>query len=137
VHRPAILSQPTQRLVANVSLIAIVDDDDSVRQSVRSLLASLGFAVEACSSAEEFLSSPFLERTDCLIADVRMPGMSGLELQQELVVRQYKIPIVFITAYGKEDIHPRAFANGAVDCLLKPFSEEALLNAVDAALRPR
>lgn len=119
-----------------MSLIAVVDDDDSVRESLRGLLESLGFAVQTFSSAQAYLTSAYLTVTDCLILDVRMPGMPGPELQRELARRKLKTPIVFITAYGEEDIRPRVLSEGAVDCLLKPFTEEALLNAIRLALPP-
>jgi FixJ family two-component response regulator len=122
--------------VAKIPLISVVDDDDSVRESLRALLRSVRFVVEVFASAEEFLSSDRLRETDCLILDVRMPGMSGLELQRRLVVRHPEMPVIFITAHGDEELRSRALKGGAVDYLLKPFSEEALLNAVQTALRP-
>jgi FixJ family two-component response regulator len=119
-----------------VSLISVVDDDDSIRESLQGLLKSIGFAVETFSSAQAFLNSGAIGRTDCLILDVRMPGMRGPDLQRELIVRGCDIPIVFITAHGDEDIRPRVLSDGAVDCLLKPFSEEALFKAIRTALPP-
>jgi FixJ family two-component response regulator len=119
-----------------VSLIAVVDDDASVRESLQGLLESIGFGVETFSSGLAFLESECLARTDCLILDVRMPGMRGPDLQRELARRGWGIPIVFITAHGDEDIRPRVISEGAVDCLLKPFSEEALLKAIRMALPP-
>jgi FixJ family two-component response regulator len=119
-----------------MSLISVVDDDASIRQSLKGLLESLGFAVATFSSAQGFLDSERLTRTECLILDVRMPGMRGPDLQRELARRKCRIPIVFITAHGDEDIRPRVLSEGAVDCLLKPFSEEALLNAIRTALLP-
>lgn len=116
------------------SLVSIVDDDESVRESLPDLLTELGFAVETFSSAEAFLESAALGRTGCLLLDIAMPGMSGLELQQELTRRHYEIPIVFITAEGDHGLRPRVLAQGAVDCLFKPFSETALLDAVNTAL---
>jgi FixJ family two-component response regulator len=121
--------------VAKTPLISVVDDHDSVRESLRGLLRSVRFGVEVFSSAEEFLNSDRVRETDCLILDVRMPGMSGLELQRQLLAGQHEIPIVFITAHGDEGLRWRALRDGAVDYLLKPFSEEALLNAVQKALR--
>jgi FixJ family two-component response regulator len=120
--------------MTNTPLISIVDDDDSVRESVRGLLRSVRFGVEAFASAEDFLSSDRATNTDCLILDVRMSGMSGLELQSRLVANHRDIPVVFITAHGDEELRSRALRAGAVDFLLKPFSEEALLNAVHTAL---
>lgn len=115
-------------------LISVVDDDDSIRESLRGLLESLGFAVETFPSAQQFLDSRWLSITDCLILDVRMPGMRGPDLQRELYRRGNGIPIVFITAHGDEDIGPQVRSEGAVDCLLKPFTEAALLGAIRKAL---
>jgi FixJ family two-component response regulator len=130
-------SDPTiQRRGANRFLISVVDDDDSVRESLQGLLQSLGYRVKTFCCADEFLDSDSLARTDCLILDVRMPGMPGPELQRTLVERGSGIPIVFITAHGDEEIRLQVLAEGAVDCLLKPFSEDALLTAIRAALPP-
>ena len=118
-----------------MSLITVVDDDDSIRESLRGLLESIGYGVETFSSAHALLDSDSLTKTDCLILDVRMPGMRGPELQRELVRRGSGVPIVFITAHGDEEVRLQVLANGAVDCLLKPFSEEALLKAIDTALK--
>jgi len=123
--------------MAKLPLISVVDDDDSVRESLRGLIRSVGFAVEVFASAEEFLSSDDLRNTDCLILDVRMPGMNGLDLQRQLGATDSQIPVVFITAHGDEEARSRALKDGAVDYLLKPFSEEALLNAIDAALKSK
>jgi FixJ family two-component response regulator len=117
-----------------VSLIAVVDDDDSVRESLRGLLESLGFGVRTFASGRQFLESECVTESDCLILDVRMPGMTGPDLQRELARRGSVVPVVFITAYGDEEIRPRVLSEGAVDCLLKPFSEEALLRAIRSAL---
>ena len=118
-----------------LSLVSVVDDDESVRESLPDLLRVLGFAVvEAFSSAEEFLASPRLCQTGCLILDMAMPGMSGQELQQELTRRRHDIPIIFITAHEDDELRPRLLKGGAVECLPKPFSDGALLNAVNAAL---
>jgi FixJ family two-component response regulator len=119
------------------SLVSVVDDDESVRESLPDLLRELGFAARAFSSAEEFLASDSVGQTNCLILDVAMPGMSGPELQQELTRRRQEIPIVFITAHRDETVRPRLLESGAVDCLFKPFSEAALLEALNAALAPR
>jgi FixJ family two-component response regulator len=116
-------------------LISVVDDDESVRESLPDLLRECGFAVRAFSSAEEFLASDYLGQTRCLVLDVAMPGMSGPDLQQELARRRQEIPIVFITAHRDEDIRPRLLERGAVECLFKPFSETAILDALDTALR--
>jgi FixJ family two-component response regulator len=119
------------------SLVSVVDDDESVRESLPDLLRELGFAAEAFSSAEAFLASEVVSETSCLILDVAMPGMSGPDLQEELMRRQQEISIVFITANGDQTIRPRLLAQGAVECLFKPFSEAALLDALNAALRMR
>lgn len=117
------------------SLVSVVDDDESVRDSLPDLLRAVGFAAEAFSSAEAFLESDAVSETGCLLLDITMPGMSGPELQQELTRRQESIPIVFITGHGDSSVRPRLLARGAVECLLKPFSEAALLDSVRAALR--
>jgi len=123
--------------MANGPLISVVDDDNSVRDSVGCLLRSVSFGVVAFASAEEFLGSDRLSETDCVILDVRMPGMSGFELQSRLVASHPEMPVIFITAHGDEQLRSRALRGGAVDFLLKPFSEEALLTAVQAALSPK
>ena len=114
-------------------LISVVDDDDSVRESLPDLLRELGFAVQAFASAEAFLASNYVDQTKCLVLDVAMPGMSGPELQRQLLARQHNVPIVFMTAYG--DLRVHMLQQGAIECLLKPFSDTALRDAVDAALR--
>jgi FixJ family two-component response regulator len=119
------------------SLVSVVDDDESVRESLPDLLRQLGFAAQAFSSAEAFLASEVVSETNCLILDVAMPGMSGPDLQEELIRRQQKIPIVFITGNGDKTVRPRLLAQGAVECLFKPFSEAALLDALNAAIRTR
>ena len=116
-------------------LVSIVDDDESVRESLPDLVREFGFSVRAFSSAEEFLASDFVQQTQCLVLDVAMPGMSGLDLQQELKLRRQDIPIVFITAHGDETLRPRMLAAGAVECLLKPFSDAAVRQAIHTALR--
>jgi len=121
--------------MANLPLISVVDDDDSVRESLSGLIRSVGFGVMVFASAEAFLSSNHLLDTDCLILDVRMPGMSGIDLQRQLVASHRSIPVIFITAHGDEEARVRALNGGAVEYLLKPFSEEALLRAIDTALK--
>ena len=116
-------------------LVSIVDDDESVRESLPDLLHEMGFAVQVFSSAEEFLESDFVRLTKCLILDVGMPGMSGPDLQEELKLRRHRIPIVFITASRDDTVRPALIARGAVECLFKPFSDIALLSALQAALR--
>ena len=115
-------------------LVSVVDDDESVRESLPDLLREFGFAVEAFASAEEFLACGRVANTACLILDIAMPGMSGPELQRELVQRREKVPIVFITAHADKSLFPRLIEEGAVACLLKPFSDTALREALDAAL---
>ncbi len=119
------------------SLVSVVDDDESVRESLPDLLRQLGFAAQAFSSAEAFLASEVVSETSCLILDIAMPGMSGPDLQQELMRRRQEIPIVFITANGDGAVRSRLLAQGAVECLFKPFSETALLDALNVALRVR
>ena len=118
-------------------LLSVVDDDESVRESLPDLLREFGFAARAFSSAREFLSSDYLDETRCLILDVAMPGMSGLDLQQELKHRGKEIPIIFITGQKDEDVRRQAFTQGAVKFLYKPFSDHVLLDAVNAALPTR
>jgi FixJ family two-component response regulator len=120
--------------MSKVPLISVVDDDDSMRESLSGLIRSVGFKIMTFASAEEFLSWPRRADADCLILDVRMPGMNGLELQRRLVCDRTPIPVVFITAHGDEESRAQALAAGAVEYLLKPFSEEALLKAIDAAI---
>jgi FixJ family two-component response regulator len=117
------------------SLVSVVDDDESVRESLPDLLREFGFAVQAFSSAEEFLASDYVAQTRCLILDIAMPGMSGPDLKRELALRRHEIPIVFITAHGDETDRPRLLEQGAVECLFKPFSDTALREALNAALR--
>jgi len=116
------------------SLVSVVDDDESVRESLPDLLREFGFAVRAFSSAEDFLTSDCVDQTKCLILDMAMPGMTGPDLQQELRIRRKEIPIVFITAQRDETVRARVLERGAVECLLKPFSDTALRDAVNAAL---
>ena len=116
-------------------LISVVDDDDSVRESLESLIKSVGLAVKTFVSAEEFLASEVLATTDCVITDVRMPGMSGIDLQRRLAISHRDMPVIFITAHGSdEDVRARALRDGAVDYLLKPLTEDEVLSAVHAAL---
>jgi FixJ family two-component response regulator len=124
----------TEGTVANDSRISIVDDDASMREALRGLLKSAGFTAEVFSSAEEILSSGRLNGTSCLILDVRMPGMSGIELQERLIASGNAVPIVFITAHAEEAERARAMERGAIDCLQKPFSEDALLDAISKGI---
>jgi FixJ family two-component response regulator len=116
-------------------LVSVVDDDESVRESLPDLLRELGYSARAFSSAEEFLASDCVGETRCLILDIAMPGMTGPDLQQELTLRGREIPIVFITAQADETVRPRSLDQGAVECLFKPFSETALFAALNAAFR--
>jgi FixJ family two-component response regulator len=114
-------------------LVSVVDDDESVRESLPDLLKEFGYAAQAFSSAEEFLASEYIGQTGCLILDIAMPGMTGPELYRELTRLKHRIPVVFITAHGDDSTRPRMIGQGAVDCLSKPFSDEALLRALNAA----
>jgi FixJ family two-component response regulator len=116
-------------------LVAVIDDDESVRESLPDLLRECGYAVATFASSEEFLASGDLGGTRCLILDVAMPGMSGPELHRELQRRGGTIPVVFITAHNDDAVRPRLLAQGAVDCLFKPFTEGALLEAIQTAVR--
>jgi FixJ family two-component response regulator len=116
------------------ALVCVVDDDESVRESLPDLLRELGFAAAAFPSAETFLEAAVADRTACLLLDVTMPGMSGPELRRELVRRGHEIPTIFITAHADATVRPTLLAQGAVDCLFKPFSEDALVAALRAAL---
>lgn len=115
-------------------LISVVDDDESVRESLPDLLKEFGFNAKAFSSAEDFLSSDWVGQTNCLILDVAMPGMTGPDLLKELMIRRQDIPIVFITAHRDEGVRPKLIAQGAVECLYKPFTETDLLAALNTAL---
>jgi len=114
-------------------LVTVVDDDPSVRESLPDLLQELGFSARAFSSAEEFLTSDCVGAARCLILDMAMPGMSGMELQRELTQSGRRIPIVFITASRDDDARDLVMRRGAVDCLYKPFSDSVLLAALHAA----
>jgi FixJ family two-component response regulator len=122
-------------VTALASLVSIVDDDDSVRESLPDLLKISGFRVQAFSSAEEFLASGLVGETKCLILDITMPGMTGPDLHRELRRRRQQMPIVYITAQRDENVRPRMLEEGAVECLFKPFGATALLDAVATALR--
>jgi len=117
------------------SLVSIVDDDESVRESLPDLLREFGYPAQAFSTAQEFLASDCLGETKCLILDIAMPGMSGLDLQRELGLKGHQIPIIFITANADERVRPRLLEQGAVDCLFKPFSDTALLGALNVAFQ--
>jgi len=123
--------------VANAPAISIVDDDSSVRAATARLLRSMGFSAHTFASAKEFLSSAQLRETACLIADVEMPGMSGVELQDHLIATGHTIPTIFITAFPDERVRDRALNAGAIDFLSKPFDESRLLECVEQALMNR
>ena len=118
-------------------LVAVVDDSESVRESLPDLLQQVGFAVQTFASAEAFLASGTTDAASCLVLDVGLPGMSGPDLQQELARRGKGLPIVFITAQGDKSLTPRLLAAGAVACLFKPFSDVALIDAIEAAVGMR
>ena len=115
-------------------LISIIDDDESMLESTKGLVRSLGYQVATFASGEEFLKSERVDDTSCLIADVRMPGLSGIDLQRRLIARGVRMPTIFITAFPEEGTRRRAMTAGAVGYLGKPFSEESLLTCLDAAL---
>jgi FixJ family two-component response regulator len=121
--------------MATRPLITVVDDDESVRESLPDLLKEFGFEAQTFSSAEEFLASESFAETSCLLLDVSMPGMTGPDLQRELKLREQSIPIVFITAHRDDTVRPRLMAAGAVECLFKPFEPTDLLHALNTALR--
>jgi FixJ family two-component response regulator len=121
--------------LSRTPVISIVDDDDSVRTAMSSLVRSLGYEACVFASAEAFLASPRLQDTACLIADIQMPGMSGLDLQSELQARQRRIPIIFITAFPEERIRKRAEAAGAVGFFSKPVDGHVIIGCLDSALK--
>ena len=121
--------------MATLPLITVVDDDESVRESLPDLLKEFGFEAQVFSSAEEFLASESIAETRCLVLDVAMPGMTGPDLQRELTLRDQKVPIVFITAHRDAAVRLRLIAQGAVDCLFKPFEPADLLQALNTALQ--
>ena len=126
-----------EKIAGEFPIVAVVDDDESVRESLPDLLREFGFATHSFSSAEEFLTSDTLVQTKCLVLDVAMPGMTGFDLQRELNLRGHSIPIIFISAHKDEVVRRRAFQQGAVEFLFKPFSDTALLQALNSALRMR
>jgi FixJ family two-component response regulator len=122
--------------MSETPLIAVVDDDEAIREAVHSLIRSVGLRAALFASAEDFLHSGQLQTTACLIVDVRMPRMSGVELQRQLATANSPIPIIFITAHSDEEARARALRAGAVAFLDKPFSDEVLLRAIQSALQP-
>jgi FixJ family two-component response regulator len=121
--------------MAKRPLVSVVDDSESVRESLPDLLRELGYSARTFPSAEEFLASDCVDETRCLILDIVMPGMTGPDLQQELMARGQEIPIIFVTAQSDETVRTRLLEQGAVDCLFKPFSDTALCEALNAAFR--
>jgi FixJ family two-component response regulator len=117
-----------------MALISIVDDDESIRESTKGFVRSLGYQAAAFASAEEFLQSDSVESTSCLITDVQMPGLSGIDLQRGLIAQGVKMPTIFITAFPEEETRARAMNAGALGYLSKPFSEESLLKCLSTAL---
>lgn len=128
------MTLPGKEMAGRV-LVSVVDDDESVRESLPDLLHEFGFAAQTFASADEFLASDALTKTQCLILDVAMPGMTGPDLQRELKRRGDTTPIIFITAHADEAARQKLIDAGAADCLIKPFSDTALRQALDAALR--
>jgi FixJ family two-component response regulator len=117
------------------SLVSVVDDDVSVRESLPDLLRELGYAAAAFSSAEEFLASDSIGQTECLLLDIAMPGISGPDLHSKLTLQGRNIPVIYITGGGDQTTRARMLKRGAVECLRKPFSDEALLKALNVALQ--
>jgi FixJ family two-component response regulator len=124
-----------QSMVSARLLVSVVDDDESVRESLPDLLWEFGFASRVFSSAEEFLASGVVSETRCLILDIAMPGMGGPDLQRELKRRRQDIPTIFITAHRDKAVRSRMLEQGAVECLFKPFSDTSLLEALNTALQ--
>jgi FixJ family two-component response regulator len=121
-------------MMSDKFIVMIVDDDESVRRAARRLIKSFGFAVETFASAEDFLTSGRLPQTACLVLDVHMPGLNGLELQSHLISEGHQVPIVFITAFSDESARDQALTAGALGYLVKPFEETDLLSAINLAL---
>lgn len=121
--------------MGKLPLVSVVDDDESVRESLPDLLREFGYDVRAFASAEEFLDSGDIDETGCLILDIAMPGMTGPQLQEELKLRGQRTPIIFVTAHADDATRPRLMNNGAVECLSKPFSENALIDALNVAFK--
>jgi FixJ family two-component response regulator len=124
-------------MTADGSVVMIVDDDDSMRRAARRLVKSFGLGVDTFASAEDFLASGRLAETACLVLDVHMPGLSGIELQSKLIAEGHHIPVIFITAFADEKTQARALEAGAYAYLIKPFDEDDLLEGIRRALQPR
>jgi len=122
---------------ATVSLIGVVDDDEAVRDALSSLLRSAGYKCSVFPSAETFLASGSLDQTDCMVLDVRMPGMSGPELQSRIRENHCAVPVIFVTGHADEELRSRAIRDGAIAFLNKPFSDDDLLDAIHSVLDPR
>jgi FixJ family two-component response regulator len=134
VERHAI-GAPGRTTLSSPSVVSIIDDDSSVRVATDNLVRSLGYSVHTFASAEEFLASPYLNDTSCVIADVQMPTMSGLDLQASLLAQGYRVPFIFITAFAVDDARARALKAGAICFLAKPFAGEALIDCLETALQ--
>jgi FixJ family two-component response regulator len=134
IHRRAWARERRIARVSKSQIVSVVDDDASVRAAMQSLIKSLGFVVFVFESGEDFLRSPRVDDSSCLITDVQMPGMSGLDLQDRLIARGSRIPIIFITAFPEQTIRSRAQAGGAVGFLEKPFTGRAVIELVRQAL---
>ena len=129
------IASPGNTRMPKRSFVPVIDDDESVRESLPDLLSELGFTTKAFASAEDFLESDSVSEAECLIVDVAMPGMSGPALQQELKRRGIRIPIIFITAHADAAVRARLIKQGAVECLFKPFSDTMLRDALNVAIR--
>ena len=116
-------------------MISIVDDDQAVRDATKGLIRSLGYNVSTFASADEFLNSPRVHDTSCLITDLHMPGLSGIELQARLIAAGHRMPIIFITAFPEESVRARAMSAGAVGFMSKPYSDDHLINCLERALK--
>ncbi len=123
--------------LAKAHVISIIDDDPSVREATQSLVRSLGYSVQAFSSAEEYLHSDRVRDSSCVITDLHMPGMSGADLQEHLIAEGHEIPVIFVTAYFEERVRARVMDAGAFGFLRKPFSDESLIECLDKALHGR
>ena len=123
--------------MSKIPVVAIVDDDDSFRRATTSFIRSLGYVVLPFASAEAFLNSDRLHETDCVVSDVQMPGMNGIELQSKLIVQGYRLPIIFVTAFSEMRARTQALSAGAIGFLAKPFSDEELISRLNRALAAR
>jgi FixJ family two-component response regulator len=127
-------AHPGGATLPKVPVIAIVDDDESFRRATASFIRSLGYSVFQFASAQTFLKSDYLDNTDCVISDVQMPGMNGIELQNELIAQGRRLPVIFVTAFPEMNARSRALAAGAIGFLAKPFSDVELIACVNTAL---